>query len=236
MRNLGAPLHRAQLAALALALSFGLCLSACSGSPAPASAPPQASPATELPPSHPPIADGQKLPPSHPPVATGTAAPSAPAPEGPATVGGLRWEHQAPLVRRAPKSSMRAAEYGIADDAKAELTVFYFGPDQGGSVDANVTRWLGQLTQPDGKDTASVAKRKKREVEGVSVTVVEATGRFAGGSMPGAPPSPEIPEALLLGAIAEGPQGPVFFKLIGPRAAVESARGAFDALIGSLRR
>lgn len=151
--------------------------------------------------------------------------------------GGLRWEHQAPLVRRAPKSSMRAAEYGLADDAQAELTVFYFGPDQGGTVDANVTRWLGQLTQSDGKDTASLAKREKREVAGVNVTVVEARGRFSGGmAMPGAPPGAEIPDALLLGAIAEGPEGPVFFKLVGPRAAVESARGAFDALIGSLKR
>ena len=137
----------------------------------------------------------------------------------------------------APAAAPRGAEYGVKDGPLAELTVFYFGPDQGGSVEANVKRWLGQLTQPDGKDTASLAKHSTREVSGVSVTQVEATGRFGGSmGMPGAPPAAEIADAMLLGAIASGPQGPVFFKLIGPRADVESARGAFDALIGSLRR
>lgn len=221
--------HLFALLVLALALPIQTCGGGANsaGAPSGPSEPPQASPTSELPPSHPPIA----------PAAAPRGAANAPAPEGPATAGGLRWEHKAPLERRAPKSSMRAAEYGVKDGPLAELTVFYFGPEQGGSVEANVKRWLGQLTQPDGKDTASLAKHSTREVSGVSVTQVEATGRFGGSmGMPGAPPAAEIADAMLLGAIASGPQGPVFFKLIGPRADVESARGAFDALIGSLRR
>jgi hypothetical protein len=39
----------------------------------------------------------------------------------------------------------------------------------------------------------------------------------------------------VLGAIAEGPVGPVFFKLVGPAATVEKAAGAFDTLVGSLQ-
>jgi hypothetical protein len=132
---------------------------------------------------------------------------------------------------------MRAAEYGVSGDTQAELTVFYFGPDQGGSVDANVTRWLGQLTQADGSDTKAKAKRSTRDVGGISVTLVEASGQYAGGmGMPGAPAAEPIADAMLLGAIASGPQGPVFFKLVGPRASVEGARAAFDALLGSLAR
>jgi hypothetical protein len=131
---------------------------------------------------------------------------------------------------------MRAAEYGLASDPQAELSVFYFGPGQGGAVDANITRWLGQLTQPDGSDTSKLAKRSERKVGSVSVSLIEATGTFSGGmAMPGAPAAESTPDALLLGAIAEGGQGPVFFKLVGKRAGVEAARGAFDALIGSLR-
>jgi len=184
-----------------------LLLVACGGKSAAPSEPPQASPASEPPP---------------------TALRSA---------GGLRWQHAAPLVRRAPKSSMRAAEYGVEGDPQAELTVFYFGPDQGGSVDANVARWLGQLTQGDGSATADKAKRSSREVGGTAVTLVEATGQYAGGmTMPGAPAAEPITDAMLLGAIASGPQGPVFFKLVGPRASVEAARAAFDAMIGSLAR
>jgi hypothetical protein len=53
-------------------------------------------------------------------------------------------------------------------------------------------------------------------------------------AMPGMPTAEPLPDAMLLGAIAQGPSGPVFFKLIGPRASVEQARPAFDALIASL--
>jgi hypothetical protein len=173
------------------------------------------------------------------------AAPAAPAPapvapaaaeQGPATAGGLAWDGAAPLVRRKPKSSMRAAEYGVEGDDQAELTVFYFGADQGGSIEANVARWFSQFKQADGSDTAKKAKQSERDVGGIAVTVVEADGHYSGGmAMPGAPAPAEMPDAMLLGAIARGPRGAVFFKLVGPRAAIERARPGFDALVGSLR-
>lgn len=170
-----------------------------------------------------------------------TPAPSAapapsPAPAEAPSAGGLTWNDAAPLVRRKPKSSMRAAEYGIEGDDRAELTVFYFGPDQGGSIDANLSRWYGQFTQPDGSDTAAKAKRSEVQVGSIAVTKVEAEGNYSGGmGMPGGPAPTPIEGALLLGAIARGPQGAVFFKLVGPRETLEQARPAFDALIASLR-
>jgi hypothetical protein len=39
----------------------------------------------------------------------------------------------------------------------------------------------------------------------------------------------------LRGAIAEGPDGAVFFKLTGPRRSVVAAGKAFDALVASLK-
>jgi hypothetical protein len=130
---------------------------------------------------------------------------------------------------------MRAAEYGIEGDAQAELTVFYFGEGQGGAVEANVTRWLGQMTQPDGSDTAKQAKRDETKVNGIAVSTVEAHGTFTGGmGMAAAASSGPIPNAIMLGAIASGPAGPVFFKLVGPAEAVDRARPAFDALVASL--
>jgi len=129
---------------------------------------------------------------------------------------------------------MRAAEYGLASDAQSELAVFYFGSDQGGTVEANMSRWISQFKQPDGSEAA--AKRGERSVHGMSVSTVEATGTYNGGmGAPGAPPPAAITEAMLLGAIAKGPQGSVFFKLVGPRASVEAARTAFDQLIESLQ-
>lgn len=173
--------------------------------------------------------------PSPAPAPQAVESPSSSAQLAPPQAGGFTWDAPEPLVRRAPKSSMRVAEYGVAGDEHAELGVFYFGADQGGSVDANITRWLGQLTQPDGSDTALKAKRSERKVGDIAVSLVEAQGAYKGGmAMPGAPPPTPIDDALLLAAIATGSQGPVFFKLIGPRETVERARPAFDALIASL--
>lgn len=131
---------------------------------------------------------------------------------------------------------MRAAQYTVDGEPRAELGVFYFGEGQGGSVEDNVTRWLGQLKQSDGSDTVAKAKRSEREVGGLKVALVEAEGLYSGGmGMPGAPAPEPIADALLLGAIAQGPKGPVFFKLTGPKEAIERARPAFDAMIASIR-
>lgn len=192
-----------------------------------------------LPPGHPAIDQngmpaqptaGDKLPPGHPSIDTAAAA--GPAPTGPANAGGLGWNDFAPLVRRAPKSSMRAAEYGIEGDEHAELSVFYFGEGAAGGVEANVERWLGQFSQPDGSETAKKAKRGEQKVAGMVVNTVEVTGSFAGGmGMSAGGPATDY---MLLGAIANGPNGAVFFKLTGPSASVARARGAFAQMLGSL--
>jgi hypothetical protein len=160
--------------------------------------------------------------------------PSSAEPGTAPTAAGLSWTASKPFSPRTPKSSMRVAEYGVeGGDSSTELAVFFFGVDQGGSVEANMTRWIGQFKQPDGSETQ--AKRSERTVNAIAVSLVEAHGTYGGGmTMPGAPPSAAQPDAMLLGAIAQGPQGSVFFKLIGPRASVESARAAFEQLVGSL--
>lgn len=130
---------------------------------------------------------------------------------------------------------MRAAEFGIEGEPLSELAVFYFGPDQGGGVEANMARWIGQFKQADGSD--AVAKRGERTVKDITIATVETTGNYGGGmAAPGAPPPAAITEAAMLGAIAKGPQGSVFFKLVGPRASVESARSAFDQMLESLHK
>jgi hypothetical protein len=40
----------------------------------------------------------------------------------------------------------------------------------------------------------------------------------------------------MLGAIAESPQGAVFFKLAGPVKTVAAASKGFDAMVGSLKQ
>ena len=154
---------------------------------------------------------------------------------GSAKAGGLTFSAPKPFVSRTPKSSMRAAEYGLDGAPTAELAVFYFGAAQGGGVEANMTRWVGQLKQADGSET--VAKRSERTAHDIPISVVEASGNYGGGmAPPGAPPPAAIDDALMLGAIAKGPEGSVFFKLVGPRSAVEAARGAFDQMLESVQK
>jgi pyruvate/2-oxoglutarate dehydrogenase complex dihydrolipoamide acyltransferase (E2) component len=215
----------ARMLARYLTLVLLLLLLACNKNASPADeTPAPASPASESPP---------KLPEPRAPKPEPTAAPSA---ELAKSAGGLRWEAPAPLVARAPKSRMRAAEYGVQGDESAELSVFYFGPGQGGAIEDNIKRWLGQITQPDGSDTAKSARRSESEVNGIAVARVEAHGTYSGGmAMPGMPAAEATPNAIMLGAIATGKEGPVFFKLVGPAEAVERARPAFDALTASLQ-
>jgi hypothetical protein len=37
----------------------------------------------------------------------------------------------------------------------------------------------------------------------------------------------------MLAAIVEGPQGPVFFKMVGPRSVIERAEQPFEGLVAS---
>jgi len=203
------------------ALVITLALAACSKPSEPEAPQSQAAPATTATPAAQPTAP--------------TAHDAKPAPAGTAAAGGLRFRAPAPFVARQPKSSMRAAEFGLDmnGDTSSELAVFYFGADQGGSVEANITRWTGQLKKPDG--SAADAKRGERSSHGIAISTVEAEGNYAGGmGMPGAPAPAAIPDAMLLGAIAKGPEGSVFFKLTGPRSNIEAARSAFDQLLESI--
>jgi hypothetical protein len=170
-----------------------------------------------------------------PPPRPTPAAETRPAPTATtASAGGLAWDAPAPFVSRPPENAMRAAEYQVRDHEEATLAVFYFGTGQGGDVQSNLDRWLGQLTQPDGRPTREVARIEQRRVNELPVTTVDATGTFVG-RLGMADTAPERPGWRVLGAIVEGPQGPVFFKLTGPAAGVEAASDAFDRLVESVR-
>src|SRR6478609_3594726 len=73
--------------------------------------------------------------------------------------------------QRAPgSSSMRVAEFTLpraaGDTEDAQLIVYYFG-GSGGSVDANIKRWIAQIEQADGRPSSAVAKKESRQVNGL---------------------------------------------------------------------
>ncbi len=151
------------------------------------------------------------------------------------SAAGIRWTAPAGWKAEGPRP-MRAATYSIApaagDTAGAECVVNFFGPGQGGGVDANVERWKGQVLGPDGKP--ATAKVDKRTVRGVPITIIDSSGSYTGMGGPMMASPKAVPGYRLLGAIVEGPGGSVFFKLTGPAKTVASQQKNFDQLLASI--
>jgi hypothetical protein len=141
-----------------------------------------------------------------------------------------------PSWKAMPDRPMRQATYQVPGSAgsdsagPAEVAVFYFGVGQGGDVEANITRWLGQF-----KDLApDQAERGQREVHGFSIATVRVReGTFSSG-MPGGPTVPQEKYGLNA-AVVETPAGPYFFKMTGPSATVDAEEGHFSEFLGSIQ-
>lgn len=185
---------------------------------------------------------GGSLPADHPPTG-GTAEPvaggnqpEASSSASPNSAGGIKWNPPSRWKAR-PSDGMRLVTYLIpaagSDSAGAECPVFYFGEGGGGGVQANIDRWIGQFKQPDGRDSKAVAKQRSETINGFNVTIIDVTGTFSGGGMTA---DGDKAGYRLLGAIVEGPQGPIFFKLIGPASTVAAAQGDFQTLLKSLAK
>ena len=128
---------------------------------------------------------------------------------------------------------MRAATYLIpaaqGDSEGAECAVF---ENLGGGVQANITRWIGQFEKTDAEPN-----QKKETINGLPVTTVDVTGIFKGGGpMMGGQQSGPKNGYRLLGAIVEGPDGDVFFKLTGPAKTVAAAQEEFQTMLKSLKK
>jgi hypothetical protein len=120
---------------------------------------------------------------------------------------------------------------GAAATEAAELAVFHFGPGDGGGVEPNVQRWIGQFS---GVEPATIVRSERRASSGLAVHVVEIPrGTYASG-MPGAP-STAKENFGLLGAIVESAGGAYFFKLTGPAAVLQAERDRFFQLLDSVR-
>lgn len=137
---------------------------------------------------------------------------------------------------RAPSSSMRLAEYVIGpavSAGNAEVVVYFFGPGQGGSPDANLARWKSQFSNPDG---GAVFERVTHDSTAVAkLTVAEYRGTYARGIGTGSAPDAARPYNTLVAVVAETPKGMLFFQLFGPQAAVDAARASYMAFVRGLK-
>lgn len=145
---------------------------------------------------------------------------------------GVHWT-MPPSWKAEAQRPMRLATYTVAPGA--ECGVYFFGAGQGGSVDANLDRWIGQFLQADGKSSKAAAKIARRTIHSWPVTTVDVSGAYTGMGGPTAQSGAAVPGYRLLGAIVEGPQGSIFFKFTGPEKIVAANQMAFDKMLAALQ-
>src|SRR4030095_2451581 len=85
-------------------------------------------------------------------------------------------------------SSMRVADFALpradGDAEDAQLVLYYFG-GSGGSVGANLQRWVAPMPPPDGRPSSTVAKKETRTVNGLTVTLLDVSGIYVAETAPG---------------------------------------------------
>ena len=133
-------------------------------------------------------------------------------------------------------SSMRVAQYRLpkveGDTEDASLVLYYFGQGQGGSVTANIDRWIAQMKEPDGSPVKG-AKDEQLEANGLKVTTIDLSGTYVAETAPGSGAFNNKPNYRLRAAVIETPNGSYFVKLIGPEKTVTQWNDSFLSYIKS---
>lgn len=172
----------------------------------------------------------------------GEAKQPVPAPDGAAaapaaklTVAGLVFTAPGPWKAKDPDSPRAMTRGGFTfvppEDSKLESVdadFYHFGGGQGGSVEANITRWVNQFVDDDSRKS-KVTEKTLGEIE---VSFVDVEGTFLEGP-PFAPPAAKKKRTgfALAGVIIPRDDGPVFIKMTGPAESVAAARDALEAMV-----
>lgn len=158
-------------------------------------------------------------------------------PPGDSVVALLGYHTKAPTAwsPRPPASSSRLAQFvirGFDAAGDAEVVVFFFGASQGGNVDANVARWRGQFSTPDGSPVPETITRDSTGA--FPVTTAEFRGTYRRGVGAGSADSVRTGQTLIA-AIVETPRGTLFIQLFGPTATVAAHRAEFAKFVKELK-
>ncbi|MEO0529210.1 MAG: hypothetical protein AAF266_01400 [Planctomycetota bacterium] len=152
--------------------------------------------------------------------------------------GALEFEAPSEWPEVTPGSRILEKELSVqppegTEAAPARLTLM----SAGGSVQANLARWVGQFKGTEGGADRSAAETEELKPDGMPATLIDLSGTYmesAGG--PFGPKTPR-PNYRMVAAIVEtGGSGNYFFKLVGPEQTVGPAAEEFKAMIGSIRK
>jgi hypothetical protein len=137
-----------------------------------------------------------------------------------------------------PKSRMLEAEIKVpkvdGDEQDGRLTIM----GAGGSIDANIVRWQGQFSQPDGSETADKTKVEEKKIADQKVHLVDITGTFMdapGGPFSGQPKVERKNYRMLAAIIETATNGNYFVKFYGPKKTIDKNAKAFKQMIESMK-
>jgi hypothetical protein len=151
--------------------------------------------------------------------------------------GKLEFKAPATWAKKTPKVRIIEVEYEVpaakGDEMAGRMTVM----GAGGTVEANIDRWIGQFSQPGGGDTKDKTKIEKLKVSGqdvqwvdISGTYKDSAGPFAGGK------GVDRENYRMLAAIVQTKDsGNYFLKFYGPKATVTENEKAFRDLVDSMQ-
>ena len=154
---------------------------------------------------------------------------------------GIKFDSPAGWVSKAPSSSMRIADWTLpkadGDQDDATVTLYYFGAGGGGGLQANIDRWIGQMTQPDGKSSKDVAKTATlASTTGLKITTVDIPGTYVAEVTPGSTERFNKPGFRMITALVETAGGAHYVKFVGPAKTVAKWAPSFETFLKGLRQ
>ena len=152
-------------------------------------------------------------------------------PSTPARCGGFSFDKPAQWTWATPSRRFRQLQYsvpGTDGEGAAELIFSVFKDGDGGPVDMNIQRWIGQFRPTDGIDAR--VDQRTATIGGNKVTILELEGSYAG--MGAAAPRPGWAQ---FGAIIEAPGRNVYIRLLGPSVTVLQNAGIFEEMVTTMK-
>ncbi len=143
------------------------------------------------------------------------------------TLGNLKSATPADWKNKQPSNKFRAFQFGVGD---AELVIFHFGENGGGTVEDNIQRWKGTFQPPEGKSIDAVSKVEKFKVGKADITYLDVQGTFLSKNPPFDPNAKTERKTNYrrFGVIFACDGGPYYITLTGPAKTLEQNKKAFD--------
>jgi hypothetical protein len=145
------------------------------------------------------------------------------------------WVRKTPRVRFIDHEFAVPAAKGDMQDGR--VTVM----GAGGSIEANIDRWIGQFKQPDGSETKNRVPEadRKQKIAGFEVEMIDLSGTYHDMPAPFDPSSKAVDHAdyRMLAAIVVAPKlGNYFIKFYGPKQTVADHAEEFRKMIAGMKK